>query len=147
METRHVVCGASELLPGERKIVEVQGRSIGVFNVDGAFYALRNRCPHKGAPLCRGPLMGLVTSPEPYRYELSREGQILRCPWHGWEFDVTNGQSVYNPHRMRVKKYDVSVEPMDPVGAVEADVTDEDPTIPTYRVSVEREFVILHVER
>jgi nitrite reductase (NADH) small subunit len=132
---RHVVCAVSELPPGERKIVEVEGRSIGVFNVKGSFYAVRNRCPHKGAPLCNGLVKGLVLGPEPYRYVIEREGEILKCPWHGWEFDLTNGRSIYNPHKIRVKSYDVTVEPAD----------DEDPSIETYAVSIERELVVLHV--
>ena len=134
MAIRYVVCGLDELPPGHRKIVEVGQRSIGVFNVDGQLYALRNRCPHKGAPLCQGVLTDLVTSPEVYRYEIEREGRILRCPWHGWEFDLTTGRSVFNPHRVRVKSYEVMVE------------AEEDPAIETFPVAVEREFVVLYVD-
>ena len=50
---RHVVATVEEIPPGQRKIVEVAGRSIGIFNVSGEFFALRNRCPHQGGPLCR----------------------------------------------------------------------------------------------
>lgn len=133
---RHVVCSADELPPGRRKIVEVRGRSIGVFNVDGELYALRNRCPHRGAPLCKGQLTDLVTSPELYGFELEREGEILRCPWHGWEFDITNGRSVFNPHRMRVKTYEV---------AVESPSKDSEPSIETYSVRLEQDAVVLYV--
>ena len=133
---RHVVCPASELPPGQRKLVEIGNRSIGVFNVGGAFYAVRNRCPHHGAPLCLGLVKGLVLGPRPYEYEVVREGEILRCPWHGWEFDLTNGQSIFNPHRVRVKSYEVTVEAPD----------DEDPSIETYPVTVEQEVVVLHVD-
>jgi len=130
----HVVCPVDELLPGQRKIVDVDGRSIGVFNVNGNYYALLSRCPHKAAPLCLGILTGLVVGPEPYRYEIEREGEILRCPWHGWEFDVTNGRSIFNPHRVRVKSYDVTVEP-----------SEEDPSVETFPVTVERQVLILHL--
>ena len=58
---------ADDVPPGGRKIVAVGGREIGVFNLGGTFYALRNICPHRGAPLCRGRLRPLVTSPEVYR--------------------------------------------------------------------------------
>ena len=144
--SRHVICPVAELPPGERRVVEVNGRSIGIFNVHGTFYALRNSCPHKAAPLCLGPLTGLITGPEPYRYEVERQGEIVKCPWHGWEFDVTTGQSVFNPHRVRVKRYNVTVEP----GAAEEPCTveeEEEPSIETYAVSVEREMVVLHLER
>ena len=119
----------------------MNGRSIGIFNVAGTFYALWSSCPHKAAPLCRGQLTGLIRGPAPYQYVVERQGEILRCPWHGWEFDVTNGQSVFNPYRMRVKCYDVTVES----GAAADEAAD--PSIEMYPVSVEREMVVLHLER
>lgn len=107
---KYVVASVKEIPPGERKIVTVAGRSIGVFNVDGQFHAIRNRCPHAGAPLCEGVLSGFVSSKEPGDYTYTRKGEILRCPWHQWEFDVKTGQSWYDPAKMRVKAYDVRVE-------------------------------------
>jgi len=109
--TGHVVGTTDEIGPGERKIVEIEGRSIGVFNVGGRYYALRNTCPHAGAQLCEGTLSGLVVSSVPGEYTYVREGEILRCPWHGWEFDVTTGQSWFDPARVRVRAYETSVEP------------------------------------
>lgn len=132
MKRRYAICPASEIAPGERKIVEIEGRSIGIFHVDGCFYALRNRCPHKGAPLCEGLVTGLVVGPEPYCYQIEHAGEILRCPWHGWEFDLTTGHSVFNPHRLRVKSYKVSIE-------------EPDPAIETFPVDVEREIVFLYL--
>jgi 3-phenylpropionate/trans-cinnamate dioxygenase ferredoxin subunit len=107
----HVVATTTEIGPGERKIVEIEGRSIGVFNVGGRYFALRNTCPHAGARLCEGTLSGLVTSRAPGEYTYVREGEILRCPWHGWEFDVTTGRSWFDPARVRVRSYETSVEP------------------------------------
>jgi len=131
---KHVIGRVGEIPPGERKIVEVEGRSIGVFNVRGSFYALRNSCPHQGAPVCRGRLIGLTTAPEPNVLEYSRAGEIVCCPWHGWEFDVTNGRSVYNPHKIRVRSYEVTVEP-----------DEDDPGLEAYPVTVERGRVVLHM--
>ncbi|MCA9878526.1 MAG: Rieske 2Fe-2S domain-containing protein, partial [Thermomicrobiales bacterium] len=85
---RYVVAPVDEIPPGERLIVDIAGRSIGVFNVKGEFFALRNRCPHQGGPLCTGPVGGFVSSSGPGDYHLARHGEILRCPWHGWEFDI-----------------------------------------------------------
>ena len=132
---RHVICRSAALRVGEVKIVEVEKRSIGVFNIQGVYYALRNTCPHKGAPLCRGIVTGLVGSDAPLQMSISRDGEIVRCPWHGWEFDITTGRSVYNPHRMRVKTYDVAVELM----------AEEDPSVETYPVEVEEDFVVLYI--
>ena len=57
---RHVVAQAEQLPPGSSLIVELGGRSIGVFNHEGSLHALRNSCPHHGAPLCRGVITGMV---------------------------------------------------------------------------------------
>src|SRR4028118_302562 len=124
---KHVVGTVAEIAPGQRKIVEVNGLSIGVFNVGGTFHALRNRCAHQGAPLCRGSIKGTALPSAPGEYVWARDGEILRCPWHGWEFDLLTGRSVFNPHRMRVKAYDVTVEP----------AADEDESVETFEVSVE----------
>ena len=124
----------AELPPGERTIVELEGRSIGVFNVKGAFYALRNACPHQSGPLCRGKIIGLLTASDQKHLELSREGEIIRCPWHGWEFDLTNGRSIFNPHRLRVRSYPVTVE-----------ADEDDPAIETFPVTVRRGNVVVHL--
>jgi len=131
---KHVVGSVAEIPPGERKIVELEGRSVGVFNVKGAFFALRNVCPHQSAPLCRGKIKGLLRASDPMHLELTREGEIIRCPWHGWEFDLTTGQSVFNPHKLHVRSYEVTIEPEEP-----------DPSIETFPVTVERGRVVVHV--
>ena len=106
---RHVVAAAGEIAPGERKIVTVAGRSIGVFNVGGEFFALRNRCPHQGGALCEGQLWGVLESTVPgeYRYRESRE--VVACPWHGWEFHLRTGQSWCAPERLKVSRYEVAL--------------------------------------
>jgi nitrite reductase/ring-hydroxylating ferredoxin subunit len=102
------VVGRVEDLPaGQRKIVRVGQREIGVFNSGGTLYALRNVCPHQGAPLCLGPVTG--TAPGEYIWGL--EGQVLRCPWHGWEFNMETGVGLYDPYRHeRVATYEVRIE-------------------------------------
>ncbi len=106
---RHVVGLASEVPPGGRKIVEVEGRSVGIFNVHGTFYALRNRCPHQGAPLCRGSVKGTTLPSAPGEYLWGREGEILRCPWHGWEFDLLTGHCLVDDRR-HLRLFPVAVE-------------------------------------
>ncbi len=131
---RCVVGTVSELPPGTRKIVVVGGRSIGVFNIRGRFYALRNRCPHQGAPLCLGKIKGTTLPGKPYEYVYGRDQEIIRCPWHGWEFEIATGRTYFNPHRMRVKTYDVTVERPE----------SDDVTLETFEVTTEGELVILH---
>lgn len=133
------VCPVEELPPGERTIVEAEGLSIGVFNVDGEFFALNNVCPHQLAPLCEGPVTGEVTAPDVGEYEMTRQGEVVRCPWHGWEFDIETGESVFNPH-LHTRTFDVEVE-----AAYGTELAGEEPPVETYDVEVEREMVVLHV--
>ena len=59
--------------------------------------------------MCEGILTGLIESNEPGHYEYSRPGEILRCPWHGWEFDVRTGKSFCDPSKISVREYPVEV--------------------------------------
>jgi len=108
--SKHAVAAVSELPPGTRKLVNVKGRAIAIFNIKGEFFALFNRCPHQGGSLCHGSLTGLVESTGPGDYRYSRDGEILRCPWHGWEFDIRTGQSYLNPRRVKARNYPVEIE-------------------------------------
>jgi 3-phenylpropionate/trans-cinnamate dioxygenase ferredoxin subunit len=106
---KHVVASLDELPPGARKIVAVAGRSIGIFNVDGTLYAVRNQCPHQGAELCTGQVLGRLESERPGEYVYTAGQPMLRCPWHGWEFDLKTGQSWFDPQHTRVRSYAVTV--------------------------------------
>jgi 3-phenylpropionate/trans-cinnamate dioxygenase ferredoxin subunit len=108
---RHVVGRAADLGDGERLIVEVAGRSIGIFRVDGRLYGLRNRCPHAGGELCRGRLLGRLSSRAPGHYEHDLRRPLVRCPWHGWEFDLQTGASVVDARALRVRPYEVQEVP------------------------------------
>ncbi len=145
------VCRAAEFPPGSRTVVSVGGREVGVFNVDGDLFAIANACPHQLAPLCEGQLTGEVTAPAVGEYELTRENRVIRCPWHGWKFDLETGESVFNPH-LRTGTYDVAVEP----SARETDgcsgncgygtdLTGTEPPVDTYDVEVERDVVVVYV--
>ena len=134
--SRHVVAAVGEIAPGGCKIVRVKGREIGVFFVSGEYFALFNRCPHEGAPLCRGRLFAAMESDRPGEYRLTRVGEMLRCPWHGWEFDIRTGQSWCEPDGVKARTYDVTVEP----GAALAKGPFMAETIP---VSVERDYVVV----
>jgi nitrite reductase/ring-hydroxylating ferredoxin subunit len=113
---RVAVCPAGELPPGSRRlVVPFRGRAgIGVFNVAGRYFALRNLCPHKTGPLCTGKLTGRVVATGPPSagdagIEVEREGEVIRCPWHLWEFDIETGHCLVDPS-FRVKTYPVRVE-------------------------------------
>ncbi len=113
--TRVVIAKVWEIPPGERKIVvPFRGRAgIGVFNVNGELYALRNICPHKRGPLCTGELTGRIAAAAPpsgHHAELTVEGdaEVLRCPWHQWPFEIATGLCLVDP-KARVKTYPVRV--------------------------------------
>lgn len=87
------VADANSLPPGQGRTVNVRGREIAVYNVDGRFYAMDDACPHRGGPLGAGCL---------------ESGHVF-CPLHGWEFDVKTGVCVNNPERP-VNTYPTRVE-------------------------------------
>ncbi|HET6925514.1 MAG TPA: Rieske (2Fe-2S) protein [Hyphomicrobiaceae bacterium] len=136
---RHVVARAAQIPPGSRKLVKVAGRDIVIFNINNELFALSDKCPHKGGSLSRGKLSGAVTSSEPGNYQYSRPGEIIRCPWHAWEFDVRTGRSWCDPQRMRLMNYAISVEP----GAklVEGPYTAE-----TFAITVEDAYVVIETK-
>jgi nitrite reductase (NADH) small subunit len=106
---RFFACRAGDLAPGERLLCDLDGISVGVFNVAGRFFALHNRCPHRGGALCRGPVTGTALPTDDFRYVYGREGEIVRCAWHGWEFEIASGRSLVDP-RIRAKTFRVEVE-------------------------------------
>ncbi len=87
------VASTADVKPGQAVVVEVNGKTLAVFNVDGAFHAIDNTCVHRGGPLGEGDI----------------QGKVVACPWHGWQFDVTTGECVKNPSA-KVEVYQVKVE-------------------------------------
>jgi len=135
---RYVVATVDEIPQGGRKLVTAGGRETGIFHIAGEYFALINRCPHEGGELCRGRLVGLMESDRPGEYRLTRHGEMLRCPWHGWEFDIRTGQSWCDPQNTRVRSYNITVEP----GATVVKGPFVAETVP---VTVERDYLVVEV--
>ncbi len=135
---RHVVMRAAELPAGESRVVTVRGREIAVFNLAGEFFALINRCPHEGAPLGLGLRIGLSESNKPGCYSHSRPGELVRCPWHGWEFDIRTGQSWCEPSRLKARAYAATRETG---GALVKGLY----VAESVKVAVEEEYVVVEV--
>jgi 3-phenylpropionate/trans-cinnamate dioxygenase ferredoxin component len=87
------VASLSELSPGQCKTVDVNGKAVALFNVGGTVYALDNTCLHRGGPLGDGTL----------------EGEVVTCPWHGWQYKVRTGENTMNS-AVKVATYQVRVE-------------------------------------
>lgn len=109
---KEVICKREELLPG--KIMKATLGRIPIVvcrTLDGDFYAFSNHCIHQGAPLSKGKLCGAAAptdTPGEYCYE--KEGEILRCPWHGREFDIKNeGRMLADPTR-KLPGFSVTIE-------------------------------------
>ena len=136
--SKHIVATVGEIAPGACKIVTVKGREIGVFNVRDEYFALINRCPHQGARLCEGAILSRLESSEPGEYKLTREGEMIRCPWHCWEFDIKTGQSWCEPESVLARSFRVEVEPGETLakGPFEAE------TVP---VSIDRNYIVITV--
>jgi 3-phenylpropionate/trans-cinnamate dioxygenase ferredoxin subunit len=94
---------------GERLLVDLAGHRVGVFRLDGGFFALADRCPHRGAPLCSsGEVVNAVDGVGVDR-GVTRPGALVRCPWHKWDFDIASGRCEVDA-RLRVRRYPVLVE-------------------------------------
>jgi nitrite reductase/ring-hydroxylating ferredoxin subunit len=133
---KHVIAPLRDFPNGSRKLVDVRGRAIAVFNVNGEFFALANRCPHQGGSLVQGQQIGLIEASEPGCYRYSRRGEIIRCPWHGWEFDLRTGKSWCEPDRVRARQFAVSI-------AAGAKLVEGPYVAETFPVRVEDDYVVL----
>jgi nitrite reductase/ring-hydroxylating ferredoxin subunit len=140
-----VVAPLDEFKPGDRRIISVGGRSIGVFRVGDRFYGIRNRCPHQGGPLCQGRVAPWARSSGPGDFQLDAEATLLACPWHGWEYELSTGQSFLGPGEPGVKAYDVVVEKGDAI-VQEGKRHGREPgpyVAETFPVYVEEDYVVL----
>lgn len=145
---RFVVCPVEAMPPGTRRRVRLGGRAVALFNVDGRFYALRDVCPHQGAPLVSGLIVDAVHARKPGCYEWDDSTPFVRCPWHGWEYDLKTGQSWSGPSRVRT--FPVSVEDGATVTESIAKSAARLPgpyTAETLPVSIEDDYVVIHDER
>jgi nitrite reductase (NADH) small subunit len=102
---------------GAVRMLEIGGHRIGLYRVSGSLYALADRCPHRGAPLCSG----MITTPvetEGDQITLGARRSIVRCPWHKWEFEIATGRSLVDA-RLRVRRYAVRLDGDDVVVTLE----------------------------
>ncbi len=89
------VATVSDIPSGEGAVIEINGRALALFNVNGEFYALDNICGHRGGPLGDG--------------YCNPQNLTVQCPWHGWVYALTTGVCTLNPNS-RVEKFAVRVE-------------------------------------
>jgi nitrite reductase/ring-hydroxylating ferredoxin subunit len=96
-----VVVGRLEDFPaGTHRVVQAEGREIGVFNVDGRFYGLPNLCPHQTGPLCEGrAATGTLAADadSDWKPRWVMRDEVIACPWHGLEYHVPTGRCLAFP--------------------------------------------------
>lgn len=104
---QEIAIGRAEDFPLETLTLAKAGtRSIGVVRrADGTVNAVRNWCPHKGAEVCKTKLSGTTIPGPPGTLQWGHDGQIVRCPWHGFEFDIATGRRPYSDSRMALRVY------------------------------------------
>jgi nitrite reductase/ring-hydroxylating ferredoxin subunit len=109
MAEKTLVCRAEDVIPGNPRIVKIRTLSVGLFRVGDDIHAMLNVCPHKGAPLCEGPQCGTTAWSESADFISHRDNEIVRCAWHGWEFDIRSGASLVDP-TVKARIFPVTVE-------------------------------------
>ena len=110
----HNIGPAEQVAEGERLVVELKGKEIAVFQVEGEYYAYVNWCAHQAGPACEGNITGTVEAEYDgdsggLEVEYCKQGEILNCPWHGWEYDLTSGECL-SRQGVILPQYDVEVE-------------------------------------
>jgi nitrite reductase/ring-hydroxylating ferredoxin subunit len=88
------IAETTEVPPGTARAVDVEGRAVALFNIDGTYYAIDGTCTHRGGPLSEGEV----------------DGTVVTCPWHGARYDVTTGQVLGPPASKGVARYSVRVD-------------------------------------
>jgi len=136
--TRHVVATVGEIAPGSSKLVTVKGRDIAIFNVGGSYFAFFDRCPHAGGSLCRGSIVRPADVTEPGTYKLAADRLMLRCPWHGWQFDLHTGEAWCDPTTLKARNYPAMVESG-------AQLTKGPYVAETFPVSVDHDYVLIEI--
>lgn len=105
----HPVGDVEEVRRDGCRVVQVNGRAVGVISIDDGFFAVHDRCPHMGASMCRGTVSGTFEPAAPHELVYGRHDRVIRCPWHGWEFDLETGRSLLEPDRVGLRTYAVTV--------------------------------------
>lgn len=146
MPKRFVVAPLADFPPGQRLITRIEGREIGVFRVGDRFYAIRNRCPHQGGPLCQGRVHQRIVCDGPGEVRTVSGTPFIACPWHAWEYDLETGQSFLGSGEPGVASYSVVVEAGEELESVPQPALVKGPYVAeTFPVHVEEEYVVVEI--
>jgi 3-phenylpropionate/trans-cinnamate dioxygenase ferredoxin subunit len=134
--TRHVIGEVDGFRDREIRRVEVAGKGLCLVRLGDEFFALADRCPHGGARLSGGRFAAVIESDGPGHYRMCRQDEMIRCPWHGWEYDVRTGQSWSDPKSTRTRAFETQ--------AIEGEALVKGPYVAeTVKVAVEERYVVV----
>jgi 3-phenylpropionate/trans-cinnamate dioxygenase ferredoxin subunit len=109
-QVKHPIGAERDVRRDGCRVVDIGGRTITVISVGDEFFAVYDRCPHMGASMSQGTVSGTFVAAGPHELVYGKHDRVIRCPWHGWEFDLETGRSVLEPERIGLKSYPVTVE-------------------------------------
>lgn len=109
MSERIRLCATVDVPEGRALVVPYRSMSIGIFRIGPTYHALLNLCPHKGAALCEGRVSGTSVARDSFDIGYAHDGEILRCAWHGWEFDIRTGVCLVD-RKLRARVFTVLEE-------------------------------------
>lgn len=111
MEDWHKIGSVNDFEYNKIKIIKIGNIEVGVIKIkDNQFRIIKNSCPHKMGPICKGTISGTSIPSDPGEFKYDFEGQILRRPWHRYEYNLLTGEIMFNDLKLRLKLYEHKIE-------------------------------------
>jgi nitrite reductase/ring-hydroxylating ferredoxin subunit len=107
--TRTFACKTADVKIGAPKIVTLGRMSVGIFLLEDSYAALLNICPHRAGQLCQGPVCGTTKRTDKAEFIYERAGELVRCAWHGWEFEIKTGKCLVDD-KLTARTFPVHVD-------------------------------------
>ncbi|MFD1987715.1 Rieske (2Fe-2S) protein [Mesorhizobium newzealandense] len=108
-QSRAFACKVGDVAAGQPKIVTIGRMSVGIFLLDDGYAALLNICPHRAGQLCLGPVSGTTRQTDRAEFVYERAGELIRCAWHGWEFDIRSGKCLVD-EKLKARTFPVHID-------------------------------------
>ena len=118
MSKDNIIIDKKNIPDGTCQLVKLGFVELGIYNINGRYYALVNRCSHQGGPICEGRVSGMVDANHKtgWKFKWSNEGEVVYCPWHGLGFNILTGECISSKehklktHPLIIKKDKIIVE-------------------------------------
>ena len=107
--SRTYACKVADVAIGQPRIVTLGRMSVGIFQLGDGYAALLNICPHRAGQLCEGPICGTTRQTDKAEFTYERAGELIRCAWHGWEFEIRSGKCLVDD-KLKARTFPVHVD-------------------------------------